>query len=441
LRPAGSRQPILAWILAGLCIASLARGQGPAPAFEQTEADAYTRYELLDPSSQSFRIIYDVTATTPGATHYFNPIRKGSEPTVHDVTDLASGQSLRWRIVDATTAAHAGLSGADGELQYIAVSLARPVPEGGEGRIRIDKTYKDPASYRHEGELVVFERSLGVRRNSVVLPHGYELTACNYPSEIAREADGRMRISFMNRGVGPVALRVEGRQLPTGSASGPSAPSAGPIEARPPGMSATPTGARRDFDPPERAFQDREIVYFMLQPETHAFRLYHDYTESRPGVDRYLNVVRPGSRASDPSARILDTGEQLEVETLRGEQINQKSIDIGEPVTAETEVVVIWFDAVKPDESKRLRIEETYVDPGRYGIDGDELLWDRSFGRNRNTVLLPEGWYLTRSTVPAVVDEEDGRLRLYFENDRPDVIEVLIRGRRRVSAASAAGAR
>lgn len=42
----------------------------------QTDSDAYTRYELLAPGSAKFRIIYEVTATTPGATYYFNPIRK-----------------------------------------------------------------------------------------------------------------------------------------------------------------------------------------------------------------------------------------------------------------------------------------------------------------------------------------------------------------------------
>ena len=68
----------------------------------------------------------------------------------------------------------------------------------------------------------------------------------------------------------------------------------------------------------ERAHQDRTIVYFLQPPETHAFDLYHDYTESRPGVDRYLNVVRKGSHASKPSARVLDTGETLSVESRTG---------------------------------------------------------------------------------------------------------------------------
>ena len=42
------------------------------------EEDEYTRYELLDPDTHRFHILFEVTAVTPGATTYFNPIRKGS---------------------------------------------------------------------------------------------------------------------------------------------------------------------------------------------------------------------------------------------------------------------------------------------------------------------------------------------------------------------------
>ena len=44
----------------------------------QTETDEYTRYELLGPETNSFRIYYEVTATTAGAKYFYNPIRKGS---------------------------------------------------------------------------------------------------------------------------------------------------------------------------------------------------------------------------------------------------------------------------------------------------------------------------------------------------------------------------
>lgn len=182
----------------------------------------------------------------------------------------------------------------------------------------------------------------------------------------------------------------------------------------------------------ERAHQDREIVYFLQQPETHAFDLYHDYTESRPGVARYLNVVRKGSAASHPSARNLDTGEALAVETVPGSAVAKTGTPEDEEVPADGEVVVVQFPPVQPGGSIRLRIAETYTDPKSYRLEGEELVFDRSFGRPRNSVVLPAGWYLTASSIPARVSETpDGRIRLDFVNPRPDEIAVLIKARRR----------
>jgi hypothetical protein len=185
----------------------------------------------------------------------------------------------------------------------------------------------------------------------------------------------------------------------------------------------------------ERAHQDRDIVYFLQQPETHSFDLYHDYTESKPGADKYLNVVRKGSRASNPSAMILDTGEKLAAQTLRGDEITKAGLDVGEAVTPESEVVVIRYPAVTPGHSVRLRISETYTDEKSYRLEGDELVFDRSFGRPRNAVVLPAGWYLTASAVPARVSTTaDGRIRLDFVNPRNDEIAVLIKAKRRTAA-------
>lgn len=190
----------------------------------------------------------------------------------------------------------------------------------------------------------------------------------------------------------------------------------------------------------ERARQDREIVYFLRQPETHTFDLYHDYTETREGVGRYLNVVRAGSTVSNPSARVLDTGEELSTRILRGDEITRAGIDVGREVDARTEVVVIPFPPVERGRSLRLRISETYTDPGRYYLVGDELVWDRNFGRPHNAVVLPAGWYLTASSIPAVVSEtDDGRIRLDFVNPRPDGIAVLIKARRRPRRAAQGG--
>jgi hypothetical protein len=400
-------------------------------AFAQNRSeDEYTRYELLAPETASFKIIYDVSAVTPGAAFYFNPIRKGSVARDESVIDLASGQPLKFEQVSGAAAREAGLATADLEGEYIKVALARPVPAGGEARIRIIKTYTDPKSYYRQGDAIVFDRSLGIRRNAVVLPAGYELIACNIPSQVLEEADGRVGISFMNPYPGAAPLVVRARPIAALTAPASAGRGAVPVEA-PPAASPSPAVPMHRMRVSERAFQDREIVYFLKEPETHSFSLYHDYTETRDGVDRYLNIVRRGSTVSNPSARNLDTGEALKVETLAGDAIAKAGIDIGEPVTAESEVVVVRFPAVTRGQSIRLRIEETYTDPARYALVDGQLMWHRSFGRPRNDMVLPAGWRVTTSSIPATVSlDGDGRVRLSYVNPRPDSIEVFVKARR-----------
>lgn len=399
--------------LAALLIAALALpcgGQQPGLPPAQTESDAYTLYELLAPGSAKFRIVYEVTATTAGARLYFNPIRKGSVATDESVLDRMTGKPLRFEVVSGVEARAGGVRGADTTGEYIKVHLARAVPPEGEARVLIDKTYEDSASYFVQGEQIVFSRSLGIRKNAVALPAGYELVSVNYPSQVFTRADGRVVVSFMNVGTAAVPYLVRAQRAPGRAAPSPS---------------SEPRLA-------ERARQDREIVYFLQPPETHAFDLYHDYTESRPGVDKYLNVVRAGSAVSRPSARILDTGESLRTETLQGDAITRAKIDIGQAVEPSTVVVVIRFAPVKAGESVRLRISETYTDSARYGLRDGELVWDRAFGRPANAVVLPTGWSLTGSSVPATVSEmPDGRVRLDFLNPRNDEIGVLITARRK----------
>jgi hypothetical protein len=435
----------MSWAIRAVLVA-LAVGWGAPATAQSASADAYTRYELLAPDTASFRVVYDVTATTPGARYYFNPIRRGSQASDEAVIDRMTGQPLAFEVVSGAQAIADGERGADPETHYIKVRLARPVPSGGETRLRILKTYKDPKSYYREGALIVFDRSLGIKRNAVVLPAGYELVFCNFPSQVLEEADGRIVVSHWNTTPSPAALVVKARKLPdrrpagpppadraTRAAAGADQPAAPPVPAgqlAPPAPTpgATPSSGLAGLRIVERAVEDREIVYFLHQPETHAFSLYHDYTESRAGVDRYLNVVRPGSTVSDPSAVMLDTGERLPTEILRGEAVGRAGLDVGPA----TEVVVVRFPAVKPGESRRLRISETYTDPGRYGVVGGELVWHRSFGRPVNDLVLPAGWYLTGSSIPAVVTEEpDGRIRLSFVNPRPDDIDVIVKAKRR----------
>src|SRR5882672_4936934 len=96
--------------LACILTMGILAAQGPAPSPpRQTESDAYTRYELLAPGSAKFRIIYEVTATTPGATYYFNPIRKGSIATDERVFDRSTGKPLQFEVVGSAVARAGGV--------------------------------------------------------------------------------------------------------------------------------------------------------------------------------------------------------------------------------------------------------------------------------------------------------------------------------------------
>jgi hypothetical protein len=405
-----------------------------SPAHTQNRSeDAYTRYELLAPETASFKIIYDVTAVSPGVKYFFNPIRPGSIATDESVIDLMTGAPLKFQEVSGAEARESGLTNANLDTRYIRVELARPVPSGGEGRIRIIKTYKDPKSYFRDGAAIVFDRPLGITRNAVVLPPGFELVSCNIPSQVIEEADGRVGISFINTYPGQAPLVIRAAALAARTSTPVASTGAKPAEraTAPPDPPATPQPMER-VRVSERAFQDREIVYFLKSPETHAFSLYHDYTETREGTDRYINIVRPGSTVSEPSAMLLDTGEVLKTEILKGAAITQAKVDIGETVRPDTEIVVIRFPAIKKGQGARLRIEETYTDPARYDLIDGQLMWRRSFGRPRNDIVLPAGWYLTVSSIPATISRtDDGRVRLSFVNPRPDSIDVFVKGRRK----------
>jgi hypothetical protein len=415
--------------------ASLRAQQSPAAAAtRQTEIDEYTRYELLAPDTNSFKILYEVTATTPGAKYFFNPIRKGSVASDEAVFDAMTRDPLHFEIVNGSDARKDPLmDDADAATDYIKVTLARPVPPEGQGRILIIKTYKDVKSYFRDADAIVFNRPLGVKRNKVVLPAGYELVGCNVPSQVLPEPDGRIAISFLNAtpAEAPLILRAKpGAQTGAGAAPHPATSSRS--------WEAPFSGDTEHERLSERAHQDRDIVYFLQQPETHAFSLYHDYTESRPGTDKYLNVVREGSTVSGPSAYILDTGEKLPTKLMTGAELTAAKIASDEPVKPETQVVLIPFPPVKDGQSLRLRISETYTAPISYRLDNDELVFDRSLGRPRNAVVLPAGWYLTTSSIPATITQlPDNRIRLDFWNARPDSIDVLIKAKRRPAAPSA----
>jgi hypothetical protein len=144
----------------------------------------------------------------------------------------------------------------------------------------------------------------------------------------------------------------------------------------------------------ERAYQNREVSYFLqaarnakLRPLS---RLYRDAARRR-----HLCQHRPSW--------------QQRVEAVGAQSRQRRSAALGDSDPQ--------GQPVRKGESARLRFSEAYTDPERYGVAGDELVWHRSFGRPLNTVVLPAGWVLTDSSIPATVEQtDDGRARLEYIN-------------------------
>ena len=181
-----------------------------------------------------------------------------------------------------------------------------------------------------------------------------------------------------------------------------------------------------------RAEQDREIRYWLLDPSTHQFRISHDFNVTRVGQRYVHSFVRNGSVVTQSEIYDLDTGEKLKTTIVTGKQVNALGYY---PNPAPDDEVVVQGElphALGQGESVRIRVEETYTDPVGYTTKNGELVWDRTLGRPRNEVTLPEGWMLTETTVPAIISlDEQGRIVCRFTNPRNDEIHVVLKARRR----------
>ena len=121
------------------------------------DENEYVRFELLGPETSSFRVTLEVTATRAGSTHFgFTTKAQVANATA---IDLATGESLKMEQKSGSMSAY----------------FRKPVPEGGETRIRVQATYTNPSSYFKEGDVLVFRRTDLMPRNTVVLPGGYEI--------------------------------------------------------------------------------------------------------------------------------------------------------------------------------------------------------------------------------------------------------------------------
>jgi hypothetical protein len=171
-----------------------------------------------------------------------------------------------------------------------------------------------------------------------------------------------------------------------------------------------------------------------LPPDTHQFRFSHDFNITKAGQKHAHSFVRKGSTVSDDITFIdLDSGKKLATRKTTGKAVNALNYY---PDKTEDDSVVVEGDLVNPvpeNGSVRIRVQETYTDAERYFVDKNgELVWDRTFGRPRNTMILPQGWQLISCNTPAIISEDaEGRIVLNLNNPRNDELHVVVRAKKR----------
>ena len=196
----------------------------------------------------------------------------------------------------------------------------------------------------------------------------------------------------------------------------------------------------QETEPFHRAEEDREIIYWLLPPETHQFGFSHDFNIDHPGQKYAHSFVRKGSTVSEDITFIdLDTGKRLKTEKVTGKDVNKLGYY---PEQTDPDDVVVQGELLNPvpeGGSVRIRVKETYTDADRYYLDKNgEFVWDRTFGRPRNVMVLPAGWMLVSSSFPVMVSEDkDGRIMLVLNNPRNDELHVIVRGKLRPGNANA----
>jgi len=179
-----------------------------------------------------------------------------------------------------------------------------------------------------------------------------------------------------------------------------------------------------------RAEQDRVIHYWLLDPDSHQFRISHDFTVSKPGQKYVHSFVRKGSVVSKSIVIDLNTGRELKTYDVDGKSVNALGY-YETPTDPDSVVVQADLDhALGAGESVRVRVIETYTDPVGYRMQNGELVWDRTLGRPFNDATLPQGWMLTSVSVPAIVSlDHEGRVMCRFTNTRNDDIHVVLKAR------------
>jgi len=345
--------------------------------------DDYTEYNLLDPASHQFHIVYYLNQRRSGATTVLNQTRSGSEGSDISVVDPRTGQPLKF---DYRTGKELAAEGEAGRLapaeHYIRAFLSQPVPEGGEGRVRIEKTYLDERSYSMDGEEIVFARSLGIGRNAVVLPRGYDLASSNVAGQVMATADGRIKVSFENVNGYAADVNIRGVKVP---------------------------GARAEGLPVvEHAADFSKTLYDLGDAAGHEIHVQHQYIETTVGP-RAVPAFLTRHALIDLRAVDMDTGRMI-VPMQEGTRV---ALSLATPIGRGIETTQVKLTGVERDPA--------------YRLDGGHLVWETTL-HERAVIVLPAGWHLISLSAPGIVSTgSDGRVVIRVANPRAEPVSLALK--------------
>jgi hypothetical protein len=345
--------------------------------------DAYTEYAILEPGSESFRIRFLPEETRTGATELVNATRGGSEGTDIEVYDPRTGKPMPFTYE---------IDPKDPETHAIHAKLPIPVPEGGIGRVLIYKTYKDPRTYKMNGDDIVWVRSLSGYRLGVLLPKGFAFLSSNVAAQTSTTSDGRLKLAFAN---------PSGQSNPV------------TIHARRTTATFTPTKAADMF------FDDVKTLYDLDTPESHRITVDQSYSDYRMGGKATLDSL---SYLPLQNLKVTDLDTAKTLPPAKSGSTTSVSLEV--PITSDKQ-------------SAHLRITGTLNDSG-YTVEGGDLVFSRPMKGLRNTVLLPAGWEVAEVSQSGTIGQYNGRAFVALINlNAENQYTVRIRAKRATTAGSA----
>lgn len=376
----------------------IAQRGGPAPADDALRAgrpntqlfalDSYTEYGMLDdPTSNSFRIVFMPLEKRPGATVLTNGTRHGSDGGDVSVWDPRTGKPIKFDYIDGVEAKKKLPSqNFTPEDHYIIAQLPWAVPEGGEGRVLIIKTYKDARTYYPNGANdIVWVRRLGGQRFAVILPKGYAFTSADIASQVMTQPDGRVKLALTNPSGGDSPITIHARKT------------------------NTPFVANKMTD---KVYDDVKTLYDLDDPATHSFRVEQIYSDYRKGANAKLDVL---TYVPLTDLKVID-------------------LDTAKPLQTIKDVTKLEVPIVDDKQSAHLKVTGKAHDPA-YKLDNGDLVFERTVHGLRNTILLPAGWDVAGVSQPATLGVNQGRVFIALVSIQAEGgVKVAVRARKRPNA-------